>query len=176
MGFFKEDLAKVKAFVFDVDGVLSLAEVGIESDGNLQRTANTKDGFALQFAIKQGYPIAIITGGDSLAVLKRYEGLGVKSIYLASKDKVKDLNHFLTANQLEAKDILYMGDDLPDLAVMQQVGMPTCPADAVAQIKEHSAYISEYKGGKGCVRDVIEQALRSQNKWLYTEMEELKSI
>lgn len=173
MGFFKEDIANIRAFVFDVDGVLSAGQILINESGELLRSTNTKDGFALQFAIRQGFPVGIITGGNSTAVVTRYSNLGVEHIYLKSKNKVKDLTDFIQKTGIPANQILYMGDDIPDLKVMQMVGMPTCPKDAVAQIKEIAAYISQQNGGQGCVRDVIEQTLRSQNKWELTDMNNL---
>ncbi len=173
MGFFKEDIAKVKAFVFDIDGVLSNGEILINEQGELLRTTNTKDGFALQFAVRQGFPVGIITGGNSEGVAMRYRNLGVTHIYLKSKNKLADLNDFMQKTGVKAGEILYMGDDLPDFEVMQKVGMPTCPKDAVPQIKAVARYISELRGGKGCVRDVIEQTLRSQNKWKFQDMKNL---
>lgn len=165
MAFFKEDLMKVKAFIFDVDGVLSNECIVIDSSGEMLRTANTKDGYAIQYAIKKGYPVAIITGGISDAVEKRYRGLGVKDIYMASKNKIKDFEDFITKHNLNPDHIMYMGDDLPDFEVMKRIGVPTCPANAVEQIKTISNYISDKDGGFGCVRDVIEQVLRAHSNW-----------
>ncbi len=173
MGFFKEDIANIKAFVFDVDGVLSGGEILINEKGELLRSTNTKDGFALQFAIRQGFPVGIITGGNSEGVRTRFENLGVSHIYMRSKNKIADLHDFIEKTGVKAEEILYMGDDIPDFEVMQTVGMPTCPKDAVPQIKAVSRYISEQKGGQGCVRDVIEQTLRSQNKWNFENMKNL---
>ncbi len=169
MAFFKEDLMKVKAFIFDVDGVLSNEYIGIESTGDLTRTANTKDGYAIQYALKKGYPIAIITGGNSNAVEKRYRNLGIQDIYMASKNKIVDFEDFIEKQNLAAEHILYMGDDLPDFAVMQQVGVPVCPANAIEEIKSISHYISDKEGGSGCVRDVIEQVLRAHSQWFQSE-------
>ncbi len=166
MAFFKEDLMKVSAFIFDVDGVLSNECIVIDSSGEMLRTANTKDGYAIQYAIKKAYPVAIITGGMSDAVEKRYRGLGVKDIYMASKDKIKDFEDFISKNDLNPDEIMYMGDDLPDYEVMKRIGVPTCPANAVEQIKAISNYISDKDGGYGCVRDVVEQVLRAHGKWL----------
>lgn len=173
MGFFKEDIAAVRAFVFDVDGVLSGGEILIDEQGGLLRTTNTKDGFALQFAIRQGFPVAIITGGNSKGVATRYHNLGVAHIYLKSKNKIADLEDFMQKTGVKPEEILYMGDDLPDYEVMQTVGMPTCPKDAIPQIKSIARYISEQNGGKGCVRDVVEQTLRAQNKWKFQDMKNL---
>lgn len=169
MAFFKEDLMKVKAFIFDVDGVLSTECITIDSDGELLRTANTKDGFAIQYAVKKGYPVAIITGGTSNAIEIRYRGLGVKDIYMTSKDKIADFEDFLSKYNIAEDNIMYMGDDLPDYEVMERVGVPTCPKNAVVQIKEISSYISDMDGGCAAARDVIEQVLRAQGKWFATD-------
>ncbi len=169
MAFFKEDLMKVKAFIFDVDGVLSTACTTINSDGELLRTANTKDGYAIQYAVKKGYPVGIITGGKSSAVEKRYRDLGVQDIYMSSKDKIVDFEDFLSKHNLAEDHIMYMGDDLPDYEVMQRVGVPTCPRNAVSQIKEISSYISDLDGGCAAVRDVVEQVLRAQGNWYVTD-------
>ncbi len=165
---FKELLRNVKAFTFDVDGVFS-NNVLLHPSGELLRTMNIKDGFAVQYAIKKGYPIAIITGGNSEAVRLRFKNLGIRDIYLKSQNKIEDFSDFLLRNQLKPEEILYMGDDLPDYEIMKRVGVPTCPADAVAEIKDISVYISHKPGGEGCVRDVIEQVLRVQDKWMHPE-------
>ncbi len=163
---FKEGLKAVKAFAFDVDGVLSMPEVYLHPSGDLMRSMNTKDGYALQYAVKRGYPIAIITGGTSESVALRFRGLGITDIYLASYCKTDDLTDFLSKYDLKPEDVLYMGDDLPDYEVMKQVGVPCCPADAVEEIKSAAHYISPISGGKGCVRDVIEQVLRLHGRWM----------
>ena len=166
---FKEELKNIKAFVFDVDGVFSSASVLLHPSGEMLRTSNIKDGYAIFHAVKTGYPVAIITGGDSKLVKARFEKLGVKHIYIKSKDKMIDFKAFLKLAQLEAKDILYMGDDIPDYPVMKVVGVPTCPDDAAVEIKSISKYISHRKGGEGCVRDVVEQVLRAQGNWMNAE-------
>lgn len=160
-----DQLNQVKAFVFDVDGVLSDGNILVTDDGEQLRTFNTKDGYALQLAIKRGYPIAIITGGKSPGIKKRMEGLGIRDIYLDIHDKKAVLHDWLSENQLTLADILYMGDDIPDLANMKIVGLPACPADAVEEIKAVSVYISPKKGGGGAARDVIEKVLKLQGKW-----------
>ncbi len=170
MAFFKEELNKIKAFVFDVDGVLSKDTSAINEDGDPVRTANVKDGFAIRSAIKAGYPIAIITGGYIERVRLRYEKLGVKYFYDKARNKVECLNDFLEKNGLDTDNILFMGDDLVDFRIMNEVGLPTCPKDAVHEIKEISKYISDKNGGEGCVRDVIEQTLKAQGKWFTPEM------
>ncbi len=162
---FKEDLMQVKAFAFDVDGVLSSDTITTHPSGEPMRTANIKDGFALQKAVKLGYPIAIITGGNTEAVKIRYQNLGIKDIYMASSPKMIDFEDWIEQHGLKPENVLYMGDDLPDFHVMQRVGVPVCPSDAVEEIKSLCKYISDRKGGKGCARDVIEQVLRAHGKW-----------
>ena len=169
MPFFKEELKQVKALVFDVDGVLSSSIQTLDSQGNPIRTSNIKDGFSIVHAIKMQYPIAIISGGNTPEVRLRYEKLGVKEIYQGVKDKVECLNDFMSKHNLKAENVLFMGDDLPDLSIMKVVGIPTCPNDAVQEIKELSKYISDRNGGEGCVRDIIEQVLRAHNNWVGQE-------
>jgi 3-deoxy-D-manno-octulosonate 8-phosphate phosphatase (KDO 8-P phosphatase) len=166
MSNFKEELSRVRAFIFDVDGVLSNSRIILHPGHELMRSMNIKDGYAIQYAIRKGYPVCIITGGNSEAVAQRFKNLGVKDIYLQSKNKVENLKDFMKARDLGKENILYMGDDLPDYMVMQEVGFPTCPSDAVEEIKAISMYISDKAGGEGCVRDVIEQVLRLQGKWM----------
>jgi len=166
MSNFKEDLARVKAFIFDVDGVYSSAKILLHPSGELMRTMNIKDGYATQYAVRKAYPLAIITGGTSESIRHRFKNLGVKDVYLGSSDKRVEYLHFKEKYHLKPEEILYMGDDLPDLQVMKQIGFPTCPADAVEEIKASSVYISDKNGGEGCVRDVIEQVLRLQSRWL----------
>jgi len=163
---FKEDLKRIKAFAFDVDGVLSDPNVLLDANGELLRTMNTKDGYALQYAVKRGYPIAIITGGRTESVAERFSKLGIEDIFLASSNKIADYEEFRAKYNLEREDILYMGDDLPDYEVMKITGVACCPADAVEEIKAVSVYISHIKGGAGCVRDIIEQVLRLHGRWM----------
>ncbi|MFA9389754.1 MAG: KdsC family phosphatase [Prolixibacteraceae bacterium] len=166
MAFFKEELLHVKAFIFDVDGVLSKDILALDSEGEPVRTANIKDGFAIRNAVDNKFPIAIISGGRSENLRKRYQKLGVEHIYLAVSNKEECYMDWLKKTGIQASDIMYMGDDLPDYGVMSKVGVPTCPADAVTEIKSISKYISDRNGGEGCVRDVIEQVLRAQGKWM----------
>jgi 3-deoxy-D-manno-octulosonate 8-phosphate phosphatase (KDO 8-P phosphatase) len=175
MVFFKEKLKKVKGFVFDVDGVLSSDYSPLDENGDPVRTANIKDGFAIRYALKKGFQIAIITGANTQRVKLRYNKLGVELIYLNSFEKTGCLNDILSKTGLQKDEILYMGDDLVDIPVMQEVGIPTCPADAVPEVKAVSLYISDRKGGEGCARDVIEQVLRSQEKWASQEIAGLKA-
>jgi 3-deoxy-D-manno-octulosonate 8-phosphate phosphatase (KDO 8-P phosphatase) len=163
---YKEYLQHITTFVFDVDGVLTDGTILITTQGELYRTMNTKDGFALKRAHEQGYKVCIISGGTNEGVRKRLEGLGLTDIYLGAHHKTNTLNEYLRANALKRENVLFMGDDIPDLQVMQEVGLPCCPQDSVPEIKEISKYVSHKKGGRGCVRDVIEQVLKVQGKWI----------
>lgn len=163
---FKEQLHNVKAFAFDVDGVFTDGIILIHPSGELLRTSNTRDGYAVHKAVQLGFPVAIISGGKSESVRERFKGIGVTDIYLGTTDKVEALEDFRFKYGLELSDILFMGDDLPDWEVMQRVGFPTCPADAAPEIIAISAYVSSYGGGKGCVRDIIEQVLKLKGLWL----------
>jgi 3-deoxy-D-manno-octulosonate 8-phosphate phosphatase (KDO 8-P phosphatase) len=169
MAFFKEELMNVKGFVFDVDGVLSRIIQPLTPEGDPARTANIRDGFAMVHAIRTGYPLAIITGGNTTEVRKRYQKLGVTHLYMGSLDKITFFDDFLKKTGLKDSEIMYMGDDLPDYLVMKRVGVPVCPNDAVTEIKSVSKYISDRNGGEGCVRDVVEQVLRAQGKWIDPE-------
>jgi len=166
MSNFKEELSKVRAFIFDVDGVLSDAKIYLHPGNELMRSMNIKDGYAIQYAIRKGYPVCIITGGNFRAVEERFRNLGVTDFYLRSRNKINDFKDFLAKYNFGPENILYMGDDLPDYPVMKEIGFPTCPSDAVEEIKSISMYISDKPGGEGCVRDVIEQVLRLQGKWM----------
>ncbi len=163
---YKTKLTQIKAFVFDCDGVLTDGSVTLMPDGEQVRKMSTRDGYALQLAVKKGYVVAIITGGSSIAVKTRMNRLGVHDVYLACHNKVDALNELMHIYDLNAEDILYMGDDMPDYKVMQKVGLPTCPDNAAQEIKNLSDYISHKKGGEGCVRDVIEQTMKVQGKWM----------
>ncbi len=169
MGHFKEDLSRVKAFAFDVDGVFTDGSMVLSPDGELLRTMNIKDGFVIQLAMRKGYPIAIITGGNSESVRNRFNMLGVQDVYLNSSKKLDDFTGFCNKYKLEPGNVLYMGDDLPDHPVMEKAGFPVCPKDAVPEIKSISCYVSDRNGGAGCVRDVVEQALRAHGKWMDAE-------
>jgi 3-deoxy-D-manno-octulosonate 8-phosphate phosphatase (KDO 8-P phosphatase) len=166
MANFKEDLARVKAFIFDIDGVLSLQTIVLNSFGVPNRTVNLRDGYALQLAMKKGYHIGIISGSNSKEYQKRLRMLGINDIYLKSRSKLDNFNTFLKKHNLDKSDVLFMGDDIPDFVVMKEAGIPVCPSDADSEIKQVSSYISDKKGGEGCVRDVIEQVLRLHNNWM----------
>lgn len=167
---FKQALTHVKAFAFDVDGVLSKSCIPLDNNGLPNRMINIKDGYALQLAIKLGYPIAIITGGNSEAVRIRFQSLGLTDIFLGSAIKTTDFKKFAKKHNLTTQDVLYMGDDIPDYHTMLLSGLPVCPQDAVAEIKAISSYVSHREGGEGCVRDVIEQVLKAQDKWMNDEI------
>lgn len=161
------DLSKIKAIVFDVDGVLSMQTVSMDAEGQPMRTVNIKDGYAIQLACKSDLLVAIITGGRSDAVRLRYNGLGVKEIFMGSAMKIKTYEDLKAKYSLADEEIMYMGDDVPDYEVMRMCGCPCCPKDACSDIKDISLYISGYNGGCGCARDIIEQVLRVQGKWLH---------
>lgn len=160
------DLKKIKAIIFDIDGVLSSETITLSSEGEPLRTVNIKDGYAIQLAMKLGLRIAIMTGAKVTSIRKRYEGLGVEDIYIGCSVKIETYEIFLQKYGLTDKEIMYMGDDIPDLEIMRRVGCPVCPKDACAEIKEVSIYVSDYLGGHGCGRDIIEQVLRAQGKWI----------
>ena len=162
---YKEIMPQISTFIFDVDGVLTNGMVTITTQGELIRTMNIKDGYALKTAVDAGYNVCIISGGSNEGVRKRLEGLGIKNIYLGTHTKTEQFQEYLVKNHLKAKNVLYMGDDIPDAPVMEKVGLPCCPKDAAAEIQKISLYISQKKGGLGCVRDVIEQVLKVQGKW-----------
>ena len=160
------DLSKIKAFVFDVDGVLSPASIPLHPSGEPMRIINAKDGYAMQLAAKNGYVLGIITGGDSAAMRIRFEILGFKYIYTKAKNKLADLHDIIQKTGLNIEEICYVGDDIPDYEVMKAVGLPACPSDAVPEIKNISRYISSKAGGMGVGRDIIEQVMKVQGKWM----------
>ena len=160
-----EYLENITTFIFDVDGVLTDGSVLVDSNGDMLRTMSIKDGYALKTAIDNDFNICIISGGSNEGVRLRLEGLGIKNIYLGAHNKIEQLNDYLKATNIKPENVLYMGDDIPDYPVMKQVGLPCCPQDAVPEIKAISKYISHKNGGKGAVRDVIEQVLKVQGKW-----------
>ena len=160
------DLTKIKALVFDVDGVLSAETINVDTHGEFLRTTSVKDGYALHLAVKLGLHIAIITGGGEESIYHRYSRIGIEDIFMSSSVKTEKLQQLLDKYNLTREEVLYMGDDIPDYEVMKQVGLPCCPADAAPEIRDISIYVSHKKGGYGCVRDVIEQVLKAQGKWM----------
>lgn len=160
------DLSKIRAVMFDVDGVLSAETIPLHPGGEPMRTVNIKDGYAIQLAEKVGLRIIIITGGTTASVRKRYENLGVEDICMGSAVKINVYDGLLRKYGLRDEEVIFMGDDIPDYEVMRRAGCPCCPADACPDIKAISLYVSTRTGGYGCARDVIEQVLRAQGKWL----------
>jgi 3-deoxy-D-manno-octulosonate 8-phosphate phosphatase (KDO 8-P phosphatase) len=162
---YKEILPQITTLIFDVDGVLTDGTVTIFPDGEMVRRMNIKDGYALKTAVDNDYNVCIITGGTNKAVKSRLEGLGIKDIYLGAHNKTEQLNDYLSKKNIKLSEVLYMGDDIPDFPVLKLVALPTCPQDAAPEIKGISKYISHKKGGKGAVRDVVEQVMKVHNKW-----------
>lgn len=162
---YKEIMPQITTFIFDVDGVMTDGMITIFPQGELIRQMNTKDGYALKTAVELGYNVCIISGGTNEAVRSRLKGLGITDVYLGAQHKREQLDEYLDIYNIPLENVLYMGDDIPDYPVMQMVGLPTCPKDAVPEIQHISKYVSHKKGGKGCVRDVIEQVLKVQDKW-----------
>lgn len=156
---------EVKIFVFDIDGVLTDSMLLAQESGELLRRMNIKDGYALQLAVKKGYKVWIISGGHSTASQKRLENLGITDVHIGVKDKLELLKELLAKNNLEAKNALFMGDDMPDIATLKYCGLATCPNDAAVEVANVAHYISPLKGGSGCVRDVIEKVLKINNDW-----------
>lgn len=160
------DLDKIRAIIFDVDGVLSCQTIPLSPLGEPVRTVNIHDGYAIQLAVKKGLHLAIITGGRGEELLLRYQRLGLTDIVMNAGVKVVAYEQLKQRCGFSDDEIIYMGDDIPDYELMKRVGCPCCPADACPEIKEVSCYVSRFPGGQGCVRDVIEQVLRAQNKWM----------
>ncbi|MGN0221740.1 MAG: KdsC family phosphatase [Prevotella sp.] len=160
------DLSKIKMIVFDVDGVLSSETVTLHPSGDPLRTVNIKDGYAIQLAVKMGLHVAIITGGNTENVRLRYERLGMKDVCMSCAVKIDTYRELLHKYGLDDEEVMYMGDDIPDYEVMKLCGCPVCPADAASEIKEVCLYVSHVRGGQGCARDVIEQVLKAQGKWM----------
>jgi len=156
---------KIKAFVLDVDGVLTDGRVLLLNDGQMARSMHIKDGYALQLAVKKGYQVLVISGGDDEAVKMRLQKLGVMDVHMKVTDKKTLLLEYVNKNALAWEQVLFMGDDIPDLQAMQIVGLPCCPADAVPEIKSISHYISPINGGAGCVRDIIEKVMKLNGDW-----------
>ena len=165
MANFKELLPKINSFVFDIDGVLSDGSIQITAEGDQLRTMSTREGLAITMALKKGYNIAIISGGNSKTVLHRFKYLGITDVFLAVDDKIKVLHQYFKDKNITLENVLYMGDDIPDYYAMKECGVATCPKNAVVEIKEISDYISDKNGGEGCVRDIIEQVMRCNGDW-----------
>lgn len=163
------DLSIIKAIVFDVDGVLSPSTIPLSEDGLPLRMVNIKDGYALQLAVKNGLKLAIITGGNTKAIQVRFEGLGMTDIFQGVAHKLPCLQKWITDNSLKSEEVMYMGDDIPDLQPMRFVGAPVAPWDAASEVKQTAIYVSRFSGGYGCVRDVVEQVLKAQGHWMHPD-------
>lgn len=166
---YKSQLAKTTVFIFDIDGVFTDNIVYLLSDGEQMRTANVRDGYAVQHAVKSGFRIAIISGGKNEAVRARFEKLGVTEVHLGSSNKKIVYENLQAKWGFSDEEVCYMGDDIPDLPILKRVGLATCPADAVPEVKAVAHYISDKLGGHGCVRDVLEQALKLKGQWMNEE-------
>ena len=165
MGNFKEDVARVEAIVLDVDGVMTDGGIIPTPDGDFIRRYDAKDGYAIASAIREGLKVCIISGGRGRMLENRLQMLGVTRYYLNCMDKVTAIREFVADYSIDLENVIYMGDDIPDLECMREVGIPVAPADAASEIIEAARYVSEFKGGCGCVRDIIEQTLRAQDCW-----------
>ncbi len=163
---YKAQLKKVNTFIFDYDGVLTEGTIIMTEQGEALRISNIKDGYALQLAVKMGYRIAIISGARSKSMEHRLKALQITDVFLGVGNKLETFHAYLRNNSIDPSEVLFMGDDIPDYQIMREVGMPTCPADAAEEIKKLAQYISHVPGGKGCVRDVIEQVMKVQGKWM----------
>ena len=163
---YKELLTRVNTFIFDYDGVLSDGSIITLDDGEAYRTTNVKDGYALQLARKKGYRVAVISGAKADCMLHRLSALNITDVFLGIENKLETFKNYIEENSIQPANVLFMGDDIPDYEVMLAAGIATCPADAAEEIKKISFYISHFNGGKGCVRDVIEQVLKVQGKWM----------
>ncbi|WGD34920.1 HAD-IIIA family hydrolase [Olleya sp. YS] len=162
---YKEYLHQITTFIFDVDGVLTNGMVTITTSGEMIRHMNVKDGYAIKQALNHGFNVCIISGGTNEGVRLRLQHLGVKDVYLGAHKKIEPFEEYLHNYKIKPEQVLYMGDDIPDVPVLKLVGLATCPQDAVQEVKRISKYISHKLGGEGCVRDVIEQVLKVQDKW-----------
>ncbi len=163
---YKEIMNQITTFIFDVDGVLTDGSIHVTPTGEMLRNMNIRDGYAMKAALENGYTVCIISGGSNEGVRVRLRNLGITDIYLGVPNKVETFKEFIDIYTIQPENVLYMGDDIPDYHVMQLVGLPTCPQNAVPEIKGISKYISHVEGGKGAVRDVIEQVMKVQGKWM----------
>ena len=170
MGNFKEDIARTEAFIFDVDGVMTDGGIIPTLDGDFIRRYNAKDGYALGYAVKMGYKVCIITGGRGKTLENRLRMLGINRYYTDCMDKITAMREYFADEGIDPAHAIYMGDDIPDLECMRAVGIPVCPADAVSEVIEASRYVSEFRGGEGAVRDIVEQVLRARGDWARDSM------
>ncbi len=169
MSNYKTLLTEVSTFMFDYDGVMTDGPVILQHDVPPLRTANVRDGFILQPAVKMGYNVVVISGGISRSMDNRFDTLNIRDAFTGVKNKLEVFEKYIKERNIDPEKVVYMGDDIPDIPVMKRVGVPVSPADAVEEVKEVSVYISDKKGGEGCVRDIIEQVMKIQGKWLTPE-------
>ncbi|MEM6722304.1 MAG: HAD-IIIA family hydrolase [Bacteroidota bacterium] len=162
---YKVYLNDITTLIFDVDGVLTDGTVTVTTSGEMLRRMNIKDGYALKAAVKKGYNVCIISGGTNEGVRKRLEGLGITDIYLGAHQKVVQLEEYIAQKNIQLENVLYMGDDIPDIPVLKRVGLSCCPQDAAYEVLEMCKYISHIDGGKGAARDVIRQVMKVQGTW-----------
>lgn len=163
------DLKKIRGIVFDIDGVLSPSTIPLGSNGIPVRMVNIKDGYALQLAVKHGYKIAVITGADTESIKVRYNGLGIKDVYLKAAMKLPVLQKWMEREGLLPEEVVFVGDDIPDYECMQHVGLGVCPADAAVDIRNSAGYISPVNGGYGVGRDILEEIMKAQGNWMKSE-------
>ncbi|GAA4319072.1 HAD-IIIA family hydrolase [Mucilaginibacter gynuensis] len=166
---FLNKLKDITTFIFDVDGVLTDGSVFVTETGSQSRAFNIKDGYAMQLAVKCGYNVCAISGSRSKSSIYRLNSLGITDVFVGARNKDEKFKIYLEERHIKATNVLYMGDDIPDLGVIQLAGLPVCPADAAEEIKAVCEYVSPFAGGKGCARDVIEKVLKVQGKWMNAE-------
>jgi 3-deoxy-D-manno-octulosonate 8-phosphate phosphatase (KDO 8-P phosphatase) len=169
MSNYKAMLGEVTTFIFDYDGVMTDGHVILQHDDPPLRTANVRDGYVLQLAVRLGYNVVVISGGFSKSMENRFGTLNIKDAFTGVKNKVEVFEKYIRERNIDPRQVVYMGDDIPDIPVMKKVGIPVCPADAAEEVKAVSVYISDKKGGDGCVRDIIEQVMKVQGKWMTPE-------
>jgi len=162
---YKQRLTKITTLMFDIDGVMTDGRVLVMENGEMVRNMNSKDGYAFHQAVLKGYRVVIISGGNNVAIKNALERTGIKDIFIRQQDKLGCYQEYLNTNGIHDDEVMFMGDDLPDHDVMRRAGLAACPNDAVAEIRAICQYVSPYKGGEGCVRDIIEQVLKVQEKW-----------
>lgn len=162
---FKEKLNKITTLIFDIDGVFTDNKVLVMENGEVVRNVHSKDGYAIQLAVKKGYRLVVLSGGNNIAVKQLLAKTGIQHLFINQHDKLQCYKDFIYENNLTDEEVMYMGDDLPDYDVMSRVGVAACPNDSAPEIKGISIYISPKNGGEGCVRDIIEQVMRVQGTW-----------
>jgi len=161
-----EKIQKITTMIFDVDGVFTDGTLIVTEGGDMLRAMNAKDGYSIKKALDEGMNVAIITGGDSMGVVKRFEKLGISDIFIKISDKLTMYKKYIKDKNIDEGGVMYMGDDILDLELLQNVFLPVCPRDACHEVLEASEFISNFDGGRGSVREIVEKVLSSQGKWL----------